>query len=156
MYKTKDILPLSVCVSVVSTPYNMDAGLQQRDEVRARAWQTVGDHRRVLGNDHPYTIASVNNMGLLLQDQGKFAEAEPLLREALEASRRALGNDHPDTIISVNNMAMLLNTQGKLAETMPLLLEALIKSKRVLGNDHPDTISSVNNMAMFLKVNAVY
>ncbi|MCH8153607.1 MAG: tetratricopeptide repeat protein, partial [Planctomycetes bacterium] len=43
--------------------------------------------RRVLGDDHPRTLNSINNMGLLLKSQGKFAEAEPYVREALEGNR---------------------------------------------------------------------
>ena len=39
-----------------------------------------------LGEDHPQTLVSLNNMALLLQDQGRLAEAEPLYREALEKS----------------------------------------------------------------------
>ena len=39
-----------------------------------------------LGEDHPDTLLSLNNMALLLQAQGRLAEAEPLFREALEKS----------------------------------------------------------------------
>ena len=39
-----------------------------------------------LGEDHPDTLASLNNLAGLLQDQGHLAEAEPLHREALEKS----------------------------------------------------------------------
>ena len=37
-----------------------------------------------LGDDHPLTLNTLNNLALLLQDQGHLAEAEPLYREALE------------------------------------------------------------------------
>ena len=37
-----------------------------------------------LGEDHPDTLQSLNNLALLLQAQGRLAEAEPLHREALE------------------------------------------------------------------------
>ena len=39
-----------------------------------------------LGEDHPETLQSLNNMAVLLQDQGRLAEAEPLYREVLEKS----------------------------------------------------------------------
>ena len=39
-----------------------------------------------LGEDHPDTLKSLNNMALLLKAQGHLAEAEPLFREALEKS----------------------------------------------------------------------
>ena len=39
-----------------------------------------------LGDDHPDTLTSINNLAHLLQAQGHLAEAEPLYREALEKS----------------------------------------------------------------------
>ena len=40
--------------------------------------------REKLGNRHPSTLALINSLGMLLEDKGDLAAAEPLLREALE------------------------------------------------------------------------
>ena len=50
-----------------------------------------------LGDRHPDTLISVTGLGLLLMDKGDFADAEPLLREALEVSHETLGDRHPHT-----------------------------------------------------------
>jgi hypothetical protein len=47
----------------------------------------------------------VNNLATLYQRQGRYGEAEPLYRRALEASERTLGREHPDTLTSANNLA---------------------------------------------------
>jgi len=107
--------------------------------------------RRELGDDHPDTLESLSNMGVLLNAQGKLAEAEPFYREALDGSRRVLGNDHPDTLASIGNMGTLLKDQGKLAEAEPFYREALESRRRVRGDDHPDTLNSINNMGVLLK-----
>ena len=39
-----------------------------------------------LGEAHPDTLGSLNNLAALLKAQGQLAEAEPLYREALEKS----------------------------------------------------------------------
>ena len=39
-----------------------------------------------LGEDHPDTLSSLNNLAALLKAQGHLAEAEPLFREALQKS----------------------------------------------------------------------
>ncbi len=69
----------------------------------------------MLGDDHPGTLTSINNMGNLLKSMGKLEEAMPYSRESLEGRRRVLGDDHPRTLTSINNMGLLLHAQGKLA-----------------------------------------
>src|SRR5262245_37698395 len=44
--------------------------------------------RRVLGEDHPDTAASYNNLAYNPHAQGQYAQAEPLLRKALDINRR--------------------------------------------------------------------
>ena len=70
---------------------------------------------RVLGVDHPHTLTSVNNLGTLLQTQGKLEEAEVLYRRALEGRERVSGVDHPDTLLSMRNLAALLEKIGDLS-----------------------------------------
>jgi serine/threonine protein kinase len=110
----------------------------------------LASRRRILGEEHPDTITSISNMGVLLDRQGKLAEAEPYLSEALEKRRRVLGEEHPDTLISIINMGLLLQAQGKLAEAEPICRDALEKRRRVLGEEHPDTLISINNMGLLL------
>ncbi|MBX3378402.1 MAG: serine/threonine protein kinase [Phycisphaeraceae bacterium] len=111
----------------------------------------LATRRRVLGEDHPDTLTSISNMGVLLQDQGKLDQAEPYYREALEKLRRVLGEEHPDTLTSINNMGSLLQSQGKLDQAEPYHREALEKRRRVLGEEHPDTLISISNMGFLLQ-----
>jgi hypothetical protein len=50
---------------------------------------------KTLGKDHPTVATRYNNLALLLLDQGKYAEAEPLFRRAMEIDEKALGKDQP-------------------------------------------------------------
>ncbi len=63
--------------------------------------------QRTIGRDHPDTLASVSNLGALLQEQGKLSLAEPYFRRALEGKERTMGPDHPDTLLSVGNIGSL-------------------------------------------------
>ncbi|MCK4403862.1 MAG: tetratricopeptide repeat protein, partial [candidate division Zixibacteria bacterium] len=49
-----------------------------------------------LGLADPKTGTSINNLALLYDSQGKYAEAEPLYKRALEIREKVLGSDHPD------------------------------------------------------------
>ena len=39
---------------------------------------------------------SLNNLAVLYQSQGRYADAEPLLRRSLAICEKALGPDHPE------------------------------------------------------------
>jgi hypothetical protein len=62
-----------------------------------------------LGADHPSVATNLNNLAGLLKDQGKYAEAEPLFRRALEIYETQLGENHPSTKIVRNNFQDLLS-----------------------------------------------
>ena len=111
---------------------------------------------RVLGPEHPDTLASVYNLAGLLRSTGDYAGAEPLYRRALAACERVLGPEQPATLSSVNNLALLLQSTGDYAGAEPLYRRALEARERVLGPEHPDTLTSVNNLAGLLESKGDY
>jgi serine/threonine protein kinase/Flp pilus assembly protein TadD len=113
--------------------------------------ETLRQRRRILGNDHPDTLASMNSVANLYADQGRYDAAESLYLENLEARNRTLGSDHPSTLKTMNNLAILYKQQGRYDEAEPLYLETLETKKRVLGTDHPSTVTSMNNLAIVYK-----
>ncbi|HZP65401.1 MAG TPA: tetratricopeptide repeat protein [Rudaea sp.] len=106
--------------------------------------------RRILGEEHPDTLTSISEMGLLLENKGKLSESEPYFREALEKRRRILGEEHRDTLESIGDVGNLLFQQGKLSEAEPFFREALDKSRRALGDDSEATLGQVINMGNLL------
>ena len=58
--------------------------------------------RHTLGDAHPSTLRSLNNLGSLLRAMGAHELARPLLQEAVDASRRTLGESHPFTLTSIS------------------------------------------------------
>ncbi len=103
--------------------------------------------QEILGEEHPSTATSYNNVAYNLNAQGRLQEAEPLFRKALEICERVLGEEHPSTATSYNNVASNLNAQGRLQEAEPLYRKALEICERVLGEEHPSTATSYNNVA---------
>ena len=70
----------------------------------------------MLGEDHPHTLHSAENLAADLRELGEHTKAGILDEETLAARRRVLGNDHPDTLTSANNLAKLLRTLGHIKE----------------------------------------
>ncbi|MGA7241337.1 MAG: tetratricopeptide repeat protein, partial [Bryobacteraceae bacterium] len=112
---------------------------------RAFAWRL-----RTAEEMDPPRLKCMGGMGRAHHGLGNLAEAETLLRRALETQEVVLGAEHPDTLTSVNNLAELLRSKGDFDAAEPLCRRALDASERVLGREDPDTLLSVNNLALLL------
>ncbi len=63
--------------------------------------------RKKLGEDHPDTLESKNDLAVLYKEQELYDQAEQLMLEALEGRRLKLGDTHPHTKESLNNLIKL-------------------------------------------------
>jgi CHAT domain-containing protein/tetratricopeptide (TPR) repeat protein len=88
----------------------------------------------------------INVYAYALNEAGKYAEADPYYREALEICRRVVGNDHPATAALCGNLAINLNDRELYAEAQPFLEEAMKIDIRLFGEDHPTTALARNNL----------
>ncbi|MGA3190483.1 MAG: tetratricopeptide repeat protein [Bryobacteraceae bacterium] len=109
--------------------------------------RTVEIRRHALGDEHPDTLQSMNNLSVLYLDQGDAARAEPLLARLLEVRRRVLGEENPDTLVGMNNLAAAYRLEGKYAQAEPLLVKTLAIKRRVLGEVHHSTAAAWNGLA---------
>jgi hypothetical protein len=75
------------------------------------------------------------------QDQGKYAEAEEMNRQALAGREKVLGADHPSTLASVYCLARLLTDTQHFHEALSLYERAVEGYRRVLGPRHPTTVA---------------
>ena len=115
---------------------------QAARELLARQCETPGEETSA--------ATTMNNLGMLLTDQGKLSEAEPLLQDALRQRRDMLGDAHPDTLNSMSNLAMVLKDLGKLSEAELLFRDALLRRRETLGDAHPETRNAINSLAVML------
>jgi Tfp pilus assembly protein PilF len=69
--------------------------------------QALQGREKALKAEHTLTLKTVNNLGLVYQDQGKLATAEQMLERALQGKEKALGAKHISTLNIVNNLGVL-------------------------------------------------
>lgn len=74
---------------------------------------TLARRRRVLGESHPHTLISSNNLAADLRALGEVQAARELDQETLARRREVLGEDHPDTLDSARNVAADLGALGQ-------------------------------------------
>ena len=72
---------------------------------------------------HPVVATSLNNLATLYVDQGRYAEAEPLLKRALGIMEKTAPN-HPNLATLLDNLAELYTNMGRDDEAEKLLARA--------------------------------
>ncbi len=75
-------------------------------------------NQRLLGEEHPDTLSSMNSLASLYTDQALYAKAEPLYTKTLEARRRVLGEEHLDTLETMNNLGALYYSRHQYAKSV--------------------------------------
>ena len=101
----------------------------------------------LLGEAHPDTLTSRNDLAGAYESAGRLTEAIALYEQVLPDCIRVLGEDRPDTLTSRNNLACAYQSAGRLTEAIALFEQVLTDHTRVLGKDHPSTLTSRNNLA---------
>jgi serine/threonine protein kinase/tetratricopeptide (TPR) repeat protein len=83
------------------------------------------EEARQLGKDHPRTARALGDLGKILLDQKKTADAEPLLRECL-AIRVKIAPEDWSTFLTRSALGSALAGQKKYAAAEPLLLSGYL------------------------------
>ena len=110
----------------------------------------VADSSLVLGERHPETLATMNNLARTLSADGQLAAARALQEQALTLLREVLGERHPNTLTCMSNLSATLSSMGDLMSARLLQEQALELRREILGDAHPDTLVSMNNLAKTL------
>jgi tetratricopeptide (TPR) repeat protein len=82
-----------------------------------------------------------------LQSAGRYAEAIPYARQALEIEERVSGLNHPNVGNILNYLALLHYRRGSYADAEPLFQRSLAIVEKAFGPNHPDVGTSLNNLA---------
>ena len=97
----------------------MDAGRQayeQADYAEAEKLLLAALKEAEKLDEQDALATSLNNLGALYNTQGKYAEAEPLLKRSLATWEKAVGPEHPDVAMGLQNYAELLRKTNREAE----------------------------------------
>ncbi|MEU4333958.1 FxSxx-COOH system tetratricopeptide repeat protein [Micromonospora lupini] len=109
--------------------------------------RVVGHFERVLGVDHPDTLATRHRLAHAYESAGRVDEALAEHERVLADYRRVLGEDHPQTLTARHGIGRAYQVGGRTNEALAALEQLLVDRKRVLGDDHPDTLVTRHNIA---------
>lgn len=90
------------------------------------------------------TLEPMSNLGNLYVRQGKYNEAEPYLKKALDVARRTLNEEHPFELFCIDSLGALYRDEGRFAEAEALFEQSLKVRRHVLGEDNRGTLNDVS------------
>lgn len=92
-------------------------------------------------------VTAINDYGVSLGMRGRFADAAPLHREAMEMAGRLGGENKAALDDTRNNLASALEGMGDLVGAEKIFLQGIEARKQVLGIDNLDTLWSQASLA---------
>src|SRR6185369_17292211 len=123
---------------------------------QAQMRRQLGERSEDLAQTHPSYGTSLHELASVLSRQGKYGEAEDLLRQALTLFEKALGRTHPSYGTTLHELASVLSRQGKYGEAEDLLRQALALFEESLGVAHPSYGASLHELAGVLSRQGKY
>jgi tetratricopeptide (TPR) repeat protein len=100
------------------------------------------------GVNHANYGVALNNLAMVFEAQGKYADAEELFKRALAIYEKARGASQPIVANTLNNLAAVYDEQGKYADAEGLYKRTLAIREKTLGKNHPDLADTLGNLAI--------
>ena len=102
--------------------------------------QALAIDKKVHGDEHPDVACDLNNLAMLLKDQGKADEAEPFGRQAVAINKKTRGEDHQETLNAVGNLGLVLMLKSDAAsreEGRAMAQSSLATLRGRVAPEHP-------------------
>ena len=133
---------------------DFDAGFSQ-----ATSWQpltpsggqVMDEFTSALGNDEMYALTTtMNDLGVALNFQEKYDEAETLYREAIHLRIRSVGKRNATTALTMANLQKLLMDCDRNEEALRIGREIVAARKELCGPENPLYLDSLHVVTVLL------
>jgi tetratricopeptide (TPR) repeat protein len=112
-----------------------------------RLSEAVLDRRRSLGHADAEIALACNNLAQVYQSQGRFADAVPLMTEALRLDQLVHGPRHTDVAGDHNNLGIAFSHTGRLADAKYHIALATEIWREVYPQGHERLAAALSNLA---------
>ena len=105
---------------------------------------------KLLGQEHPATMADLAAYAGILDGLGRYKESEQIYRKTIAFFEDFYGEVHYEVAISVNNLAIVLDETGRYAEAERAYRRAYQIKLALFGKRHIEIGFAANNLGVFL------
>ena len=152
-YGDTDEMTISAMDRLGAVLYSM---AQDTDGALEVLLEALAARRTTLGSDHPDTVSSMANSGMVLRENGQLDEAESLLREAAAAMATFRdGGDgdpklHGELLMCRASLGSVLKEKGAFEEAEALLRQATEGLREAMGEHAPPTLKTAVELSLVL------
>jgi tetratricopeptide (TPR) repeat protein len=94
---------------------------------------------------------SLHGLGTLLDQKGRYPEADQTLRRALELQRGLPNGSQGDVARTLKDLARVIAEEGDLNGAIPVMRSAVAMQRQLRGTEpHPDLSEALNDLALLL------
>ena len=98
-------------------------------------------------NRNTLLVHTLSELAELYLVQGRYGEAEPMLKRSLAIYTKDWGSEHLQVTGSLELLARLYHAQGKYAEAETLYKRAIMIEEEALGKEHLQVATTLHNLA---------
>jgi len=119
----------------LASSYHDDGLLERADSVFNEILSRVDPSARPT----PNAVGALRTVGMVRRLREQYADAEPILRSAMEMAERLYGPEHPEVLEARQEYAANLAALGRWDEAEELYRSSLVIAERSVGPDHQIT-----------------
>ena len=113
-------------------------------DARPVAEEALESRKKLLGDAHPDTATSLQNLAYVYGRMGNDIGAERLYQQALASMTKVGARTHPTTATILENLGLLYRARRDYSKAEPLLRDSLDIRTKILGPNDRDTVSSLD------------
>lgn len=136
-------------LTVYIANYHMDQG--NYDQAKSLFLSLIDEYRQTY-QKHPDLAEFLKQLGMLYLRQGKYADAEKTMKEALAMEEELFGRLHPSFASTLSYLGNLYIQVDRSDEAEPLLQEAVTICRTTLGNVHSQTSDMLHQLGLHYAV----
>ncbi|CAM2069891.1 Non-specific serine/threonine protein kinase [Sulfidibacter corallicola] len=106
------------------------------EEAVALIEEVIEAKKKIYGEDHPYTLQSIGNAGLIAESAFDMAKAERLQREVLTKMGARFGKEHYLYALALSDLARVITSRGAYEDAEELFREAMAVNTSIYGPEH--------------------
>ena len=122
-------------------------GLGDWEEAAVINEEVLEGKRALLGEEHPHTLLTANNLAVIYSNHGETGKAVQRQKEILKATRKVMGESHPNTLMAMNNLSTSLLKMKRYDEALVLLEPLYSGVCEKFGPQHLNSLQVCGSLA---------